>query len=224
VAYNPDKHHRCSIRLKGHDYSASGIYFITICTYHREEMRLNHFGEVARSYWSNLSKYHPYLRLDEFVVMPNHLHGILVLVDDFAEGHQHTSFVGMDFDDRAMDCTDALFVGAGFDDHAAARTDALLAKPAPTPPGNSMANHLSLGESKHSKRHGIPEIVRGFKTFSARRINRIRKGKGTPVWQRNYYEHIVRDRTSLQYIRDYIRSNPRSWQEDQLHPDNPSKW
>jgi putative transposase len=227
VAYDPDKHHRCSIRLKGHDYSDSGTYFITICAYQREQMfgaivdgimQLNELGGVVRSHWLNLPKYHPHLRLDEFVVMPNHMHGVLVLIDDFAGGHHHdASVVGADFDEYALG-HHASVVGAGFDNHAMDYTDAILAKPAPTLPGNPMT------KQKHSKRHGIPEIVRGFKAFSARRINRIREGAGTPVWQRNYYEHIVRDRTSLRYIRDYIRNNPRSWEEDQLHPDNPSKW
>ncbi|OKH18033.1 hypothetical protein NIES593_22500 [Hydrococcus rivularis NIES-593] len=78
---NPKKHHRRSIRLKGYDYSKAGAYFITICTHQRErlfgeivdgEMKLNRFGQIVWSYWYELPKYHPRLRLDEFVVMPNH--------------------------------------------------------------------------------------------------------------------------------------------------------
>jgi putative transposase len=71
--------------------------------------------------------------------------------------------------------------------------------------------------------HGIPEIIRGFKTVSARSVNKRRKATGTPVWQRNYYEHIIRNEQSLQAIRQYIYNNPRSWQNDPLHPDYPSK-
>jgi putative transposase len=61
----------------------------------------------------------------------------------------------------------------------------------------------------------LPEIVRGFKSFSARRINAIRKSPGTPVWQRNYYEHIIRDEKEWQRIRDYILTNPENWANDQ---------
>lgn len=66
--------------------------------------------------------------------------------------------------------------------------------------------------------------MRGFKTFSARRINQMRRNLGVPVWQRNYYEHIIRNEESLQYIRQYTINNPLSWELDQLHPNNPSKW
>jgi putative transposase len=103
-------------------------------------------------------------------------------------------------------------VGAGFDGNPVDHTDELSAKPAPT--------HLSA----QTGRHGIPEIIRGFKTFSAHCINQRRKMQGVPLWQRNYYEHIIRNDASLQVIRQYIQNNPLSWQEDQLHPDCPSKW
>jgi putative transposase len=194
VKYDPAKHHRRSIRLKGYDYTTAGAYFITICTHHREclfgeivdgVMQLNRFGQIVRSYWVKLPQYHAHLQLDIFVVMPNHVHGILVLT--------------------------ASNVGAGFGVKSTTLTDELLAKPAPTE------------EWEPTDRHGIPEIIRGFKTFSARRINQIRKIQGLPVWQRNYYEHIIRDEKSLQLIQQYIDNNPSSWQQDQLHPNNPFK-
>ncbi|UBF27441.1 transposase [Kovacikia minuta CCNUW1] len=192
MKYDPDKHHRRSIRLQGYDYASAGAYFITICTHQRQclfgavvagEMRLNEFGQIARSHWLKLPNYHSHLRLDEFVVMPNHLHGILVVADSP--------------------------VGAGFDVQSMVHTDNPLAKPAPTD---------ALQQTSH---HGIPEIIRGFKTFSARRINQIRRVSRTPVWQRNYYEHIIRDESSLERLRQYIHNNPQSWQQDQLHPDVP---
>ncbi len=98
---------------------------------------------------------------------------------------------------------------SGFGDRALDGCGQLSSKPAPT---NIPACQ------------GMPEIVRRLKTFSARRINEIRKTQGTPVWQSNYYEHIIRDEIALQNIRRYVRNNPKSWQTDQLHPDNPSKW
>jgi putative transposase len=239
MKYDPAKHHRRSILLKGYDYSAEGIYFITICIYQREclfgeivdgALCLNRFGKIINTHWANLTKHHPHVQLDEFVVMPNHIHGIIVLNPT---------------------------VGAGFDDPPLLPTDSLSTKPALPPPSRShisspmhdgdhgdgvdlhfgrgragFGDHLDKCGQLSSKpaptdipvRQGISEIVRGFKTFSARQINKIRHTQGTPVWQRNYYEHIIRDETALQNIRRYVRNNPKSWQIDQLHPDNPSKW
>lgn len=72
-----------------------------------------------------------------------------------------------------------------------------------------------------AKRHGLPEIIRGFKTFSALLINQLRCITSVPVWQRNYYEHIIRYEESLQKIREYIINNPSSWQQDKLNGDRP---
>lgn len=168
MSYNPNKHHRRSIRLKDYDYSSDGYYFITICTYNKEqlfghiennEMILNAYGEITLQTWDDLPEHYPNATLDEFIIMPNHIHCILVLIDDG--------------------------VGAGL-------------KPAPT-----------------EKRYGLSEIIRGLKTFSARKINEIRDTTGIPVWQRNYYEHIVRDEKELENIRNYIISNPTNWKDDE---------
>ncbi len=147
---------------------------------------VSEYGQIVRSYWLKLPRYYSHLQLDAFVVMPNHIHGILVCADNS--------------------------VGAGFDSDPVAHAAELSAKPAPT--------HLSAQTS----RHGIPEMIRGFKTFSARCINQRRKMQGVPLWQRNYYEHIIRNDESLQLIRQYIDNNPLSWQEDEFHPDCLSKW
>jgi len=88
MKYNPDKHHRRSIRLQGYDYSQPGIYFITLCTQNREclfgeilngEIRLNEFGKIAHQCWLEIPQHFPHVQLDEFVVMPDHIHGIIVL-------------------------------------------------------------------------------------------------------------------------------------------------
>ncbi len=189
MPYNPTHHHRRSIRLKGYNYSTPGAYFITLCTHQRQclfgdivdgEMRLNTLGNIARSHWQNLSRHHPHLQLDEFVIMPNHVHGILVISDTP--------------------------VGAGLADSPSVRTVSLTTKPAPT------------NAARCTDRPGIPDIIRGFKTFSARRINQIRNALGTPVWQRNYYEHIIRNEDALQMIRAYVQTNPQAWTSDRLHP------
>ncbi len=78
--------------------------------------------------------------------------------------------------------------------------------------------------SNGTKPGSIAAIVQNFKSTTTRRINQIRKTNGVPVWQRNYYEHIIRDETALQTIRQYIQNNPQTWIDDQLHPQNPTKW
>ena len=133
-------------------------------------MRLNETGRAVRHTWDDLPNHYPHAAPDAFEVMPNHVHGIVILTD--------TDDPGLNFH----------YVGAGFE-------------PAPTRPvsNNSMS------------RHGLPEIIRAFKTFSAQRINVLRKTPGAPVWQRNYYEHIVRNDDELNCIRQYIADNPLKW-------------
>ena len=217
--YNPDKHHRRSIRLKGYNYTAAGAYFITLCTHQREclfgkivdgEMQLSLLGEIVRSNWMNLPKHHSHVQLDAFAIMPNYIHGILILADD--TGLSNT--IDRDFNagsSNQPECNRSECKG-GFSQDSFTLPQETGSKPAST---RVLTN---------TKRHGIPEIVRGFKTFSARRINHIRKSAGIPMWQCNYYEHIIRNDRALQQIRQYIQNNPLSWEEDQLHPNNSSKW
>lgn len=195
MKYNPDKHHRRSIRLKGYDYSSPGAYFITICTHQRQclfgdivdgEMRLNPLGQLVNACWQRLPFHFPNLTLDAFVVMPNHIHGILVLTDPLrrgeASGRQRVT---------------------SYENHC---PDASPLQPRGTTPGS------------------VGAMIQNFKSISAQRINRRCQPNTIKVWQRNYYEHIVRDETSLEHLRQYISNNPLSWQKDQLHPDVPSKW
>ena len=88
MKYDPQKHHRRSIRLKGYDYTSLGAYFITICTHQRHylfgeiidgEMRLNQMGQSVQAHWNRLPTHFPHLKIDAFVIMPNHIHGILTL-------------------------------------------------------------------------------------------------------------------------------------------------
>ncbi|MBL7994462.1 transposase [bacterium] len=178
MKFNPDIHHRRSIRIKGYDYSRPGAYFITICTQHRNRvfgqimdgnMVLNELGRIVEYTWNDLVNHIDHIKLDSFVVMPNHVHGIIVIINDI---------VGA-----------VPVVGAG--------SESAPTKPAPT-----------------RKRYGLTEIVRQFKTFSSRRINQIRKIPGIPVWQRNYYEHIIRNDNAIHRIREYIAHNPRNWEND----------
>lgn len=177
MKFDPQKHHRHSIRLKGYDYSQPGAYFVTICTHNRAHlfgeivngvMRLNEYGKIVQYTWHDLVNHVDGIELGEFVVMPNHIHGIINIVG-------------------------AGSVGVG-------------SEPTPTtaPTVNTQPNRIKP----------LPEIVRQLKTFSARRINEQRGMRGIPVWQRNYYEHIIRDEKSYQRIAEYIFNNPSNWQQD----------
>ena len=178
MTYKPKYYELGSKRLPDYDYSQPGAYFVTMCTTDRRcifgqiidgKMRLNKNGMVVAEQWVGLPTHHPNLFLDEFVIMPNHIHGIIRL-----SGASQTS------------------VGAGF-------------QPAHASP-----------ETKPN--HGLSEIVRGFKTYSSLTINRLQGRSGQGVWQRNYYEHVVRTEDDLDAIRRYIGENPLKWAED---PENP---
>ncbi len=168
MKYDPQIHHRRSIRLAGYDYSQAGAYFITICTHNRElSLQAEPVWEVVRLAWCGLPARFPVVALDEFVIMPNHIHGIIILPE------------------------------------AAASRDA--ASSAPT---GIKGRVPTLGH-----------VLRAFKSISAIRANNILGQSNRPFWQRNYYEHIIRDEEELNVIRQYIRDNPRNWLDD---PDNPS--
>jgi hypothetical protein len=74
------------------------------------------------------------------------------------------------------------------------------------------------------KPKSISSLIAGFKSATTKKINIIRNTPQNPVWQRNYYDHIIRNDESLARIREYVQNNPLSWENDQLHPNNPSKW
>jgi putative transposase len=183
MKYNPDIHHRRSIRLKNYDYSQAGAYFVTICIYSKEcllgdivdrGIRLNNYGDIAMKCWDDLPGHYSHIGLDAFIVMPNHVHGVIIIDNGVRAG----------------------FKPALLDNHVVNNRSGF--KPAPT-----------------TKYYGLPEIVRAFKTFSSRQINRVRNTPGVPVWQRNYYEHIIRSETELDKIREYSICNPLNWRDDE---------
>lgn len=170
LKYDPARHHRRSIRLDGFDYTTPGPYFLTICTNGREPILDDPTNrEIVYYAWLDLRNKFLHVDLDAFTIMPNHIHGIVILGEP-----PHS-------------------VGTGV------RSSQLPnQRPALTPARlRSAAN-----------RYGLPAIVRQFKNRSARRVNGRLGLSGTSVWQRNYWEHIVRCDKSFQRIRDYILNNP----------------
>lgn len=222
MKYDPQKHHRRSIRLKGYDYTRRGAYFITICTWQKKHLfseiiagnvKLNRYGEVVQYNWFDLNRRYSYLHLDAFIVMPNHVHGIILLIGDrlnprgLGAGLESPSVETNISGEPAV--ADPRGVGAGLESLCAGNTN-IAGEPAPTV-------HGDRAKSKSAKCCGLPEIIQGFKTCSATRINQLRRTTGVPVWQRNYYERIIRNDVELQNIRKYIMNNPLSWQQDELY-------
>ncbi len=145
------------MRLPGFNYSQAGYYFITICTYKQQDlfgeviddqMVLNPMGELVKQEWQGLVAHYKGLILDEYIIMPNHLHAIVIIND---EG-----------------------------------TNSVI-------------------------KQGLFEIIRGFKTWSARKVNGRFARPGVPLWQRSFYDHIIRDETDLNNTREYILNNPVKW-------------
>lgn len=162
-----DRPQRRPIRLRGYDYSRPGQYFVTLVTNGREElfgdvidgaMHLSAEGACVADVWADLPRLYVHVSIDAFVVMPNHVHGIVIIGPEADRG---------------------------------------------------------------AKRAPLSEVIRGFKTYSARRVNGTRGVYGVPVGQRNYYERIIRNDRELQTVRRYIAENPAHWEHDTENPRRP---
>jgi len=151
-------------------------------------MILNEYGQIVQMAWNELPQHYGNIQLDEFVAMPNHMHGIVIITD-----------VNNDI------------VGAGFKP----APTAITATTATTPTYPMTAT--TYPTATPTKKHGLPEIVRALKTFSARKINELRNTSGEKIWQRNYYEHIIRNEQSYQRIANYIMNNPANWEKDKFY-------
>ncbi len=201
MIYDPAVHHRRSIRLQEYDYSQAGAYFVTICTQNWEclfgkiaeaEMRLNDAGEMICRWYEELGNKFTNIECDVFVCMPNHVHFVVVNV-------------GADLRVRP-DCGSA-HPPKG-QTHRSAPTDEY-----------ESGKHI-LGEHTGFSLH---RAVQWFKTMSTNEyIRGVKRYGWTPfpgkLWQRNYWEHIVRNESELNRIREYINNNPVKWDLDKLHP------
>ena len=185
--------HRRSLRLKTHNYAEIGAYFVTVVVEGRsclladleaDDVRLTEIGQMAAEEWRALECRFPGVRLDTFVVMPNHLHAVVWL---------ESVTVG------------APFVGA-LGERATTRVgERATTRVAPTTLGAVVGAYKSLTTCRYLggiARHGWPRLSRR-------------------LWQRNYYDHVIRDETDLGRIRQYIQENPLRWSDDE---DNPAKF
>ncbi len=216
MTYNPDIHQRHSTRLREYDYCGPGVYFVTICAFQREslfvevvgeEVHLNELGTAVCDYWQAIPGYFPHVRLDEFVIMPNHFHAILHITD-------LTNPLG------AQNNVGAVVVGAkqavsaspGFGCHGNKVDGSNMGEA-----GVSFASPLQfqLPQPHGTVQGSLGSVIQNFKSVSTRKINKIRNNPGCAVWQRNYYEHIIRNETDLTKIRQYIINNPLKWELDE---------
>lgn len=206
MKYDPEIHHRQSIRLAGYDYSQAGGYFITIVTHGRQPlfgqvvdgvMQLNDAGRIAQTEWNKLAKRFPGIEMDEFVVMPNHIHAIIVIAETVGARQNPPS------------------VGAGESTSIGARQNGLsqsydssLASPLPNSPLPGASSLRGPGQGV------LGTMIGSYKSTTTRIINGLRHTPGLPIWQRNYYEHIIRNETDSNRIRNYIETNPMNWAND----------
>lgn len=188
--YNPNKHHRKSIRLKGYDYSQAGLYFITICCQNKvhlfgnvinKQMILNDAGKMIEKWFNELQNKFPDVKCHEMVVMPNHIHFII----------ENIGSVGADL----RVCPN---------DSNISKTEKRVSE--------------ILGEHAGSPLH---RVLQWFKTMSTNEyIRGVKNNNWIPfdgkLWQRNYWEHIIRNDQSYQKISDYIINNPSKWNDDTL--------
>ncbi len=188
--YNPDIHHRRSIRLKGYDYSQEGLYFITICVQNHEclfgeiingEMQLNEMGKIVKEEWEKSAKIRSEIETHEYIVMPNHFHAIVEIIT-----------------------TNNGPVGA-----YGIRPNEIY-----TNSSNNQLGDINQTGVCHtplrSPSKTLGALVRGFKSS-------VTKQLGFSPWQRNYYEHIIRNDKSYLYISEYIKNNPINWERDKFY-------
>jgi putative transposase len=180
MKYDPQKHHRRSIRLSQYDYSQPGAYFITMVTHGREclfgkivhgEMQLSAMGQIAEEHWRLIPEHFPHVALGAYVIMPDHVHGIIVIREN----------------------------GQATNSSPAVRATQWVATTATALPNGP-------------KRGSIGAIIGSYKMSVTRRVQREWNVSG--VWQRNYYEHIIRNEAEHSRIHAYIEANPARWGMD----------
>jgi REP element-mobilizing transposase RayT len=261
--YDPHRHHRRSIRLKGYDYSRAGAYFITICCHDRicrfgeivgdvgaglapallppaqiddmenvtssnvqtsnkkgqpqgpaHTMQLNEYGKIAYNEWVKLPERYPNFELDVFQIMPNHIHGIIVL-NDVRAGLAPALLPPAQIDEmiKGQPQGTAPTPLANIDEMIKGRPQGT----APTPLAN--IDGMQKGQPQGIA-PTVGDIVGAYKSLVANgcltifKKNNEKMGK---LWQRDYYEHVIRDDQSYQTISNYILNNPAKWTDDKFY-------
>jgi putative transposase len=202
---------RRSIRLSGYDYTQAGAYFLTICSRDRQcifadiregASRPTPVGELIAACWNAIPNHFPAAEMDAFVVMPNHLHGIVVLGADPTSG-------------PGTACR-APTAGGGAD-HARKPTIERFGAPVP---GSIPTVVRSFKAAVTKTINDDPGRGTACRALLSDGLGPIPPGRIPSIWQSNYHEHIIRNARALDRLRTYIETNPARWLEDSLHPDN----
>ena len=188
-----------STRLKDYDYSLNGAYFVTLCTKNSthlfgsivdQKLIPNRQAEIVTECWLDLPAHYTNCVLDKFIIMPNHVHGIIIIDNEIAE-------TGLKLNNTIVETDlkpDKVVVETGL-------------KPVST-------------AGRVAKPYSLSEIIRGFKTFSARKINEYQNTRGKAFWQSRFFDHIIRNREELKRIRQYIIENPLKWELEKNNHEN----
>lgn len=209
-ANSQNKFRNGSLRLQWWDYGWDAAYFITICTKNREnyfgkimngKMQLSQVGVIADVLWHEIKNHAKNIELGEFVVMPNHIHGIIIL-----EGNKPTWT--MDSNDRPVGSRHALSPQS----IPQQSTDGLIDEP------NTSEPEKTFGQKRFQNqgRNTISSIVGSYKSAVTKHANRLKLEFG---WQSLFYDHIIRDHQSFERISNYIKNNPGNWKDDRMFPE-----
>jgi len=204
MTYDPDIHKRHSIRLKDYDYSQAGAYFVTICSWQREclfgeiiddAMVLNDLGRIVADEWDRTPELRSNVDLDVWTIMPNYFHGIILIHDATVGAATAGDPPGRPYGGQIKCSVGAMPV---------ARPGAI---------GNN--GGLCNGSKADGPLSGsVGAIMAQFKSIATKRINAYRNNAGCPVWQKNYYERVIRNEYELCRAREYIVNNPLKWALD----------
>ncbi len=224
--FEPKTRQRRSTRLRNYDYSQPGAYFLTLCVWDRGSlfgeivdgaMRPNAIGHIVAEEWVRTATIRSEIELDAWVVMPNHLHGILVISDPGMSVNIRTGssqhIVGAT-GGRPSQCTGEPLKCTG-------EPLKCTGEPLKCTGERPLAPTHRSPVAASMRPRSLGAAVAGFKSASTRRINEWRRTPGEKVWLRNYWERVIRDDAERWHIQEYIRSNPARWLQDKLNPSAP---
>ena len=224
MAFNKIIHHRRSIRLPGYDYSQPNAYFVTICTFQKErlfgeivggEMRVNEIGMIVKNTWDSLERRFPFIETDEFIVMPNHIHGIVWIHDVGAYPCDRPISVGAN--PAFAPCDE---VACTLNRTVASNNEKQFGCGAIAATGCGAITRIRpYGKMAGTRMGSICRVIQAFKSIATVEYIRYQRNFNLnevcpKLWQRNYYEHIIRSDSELDSVRKYIVENPLKWGDD----------
>ena len=208
-----NKYRISSARLQHWDYGSNAMYFVTICTQNREHyfgeiadglMNLSETGKMANQFWFEIPNHFPFVQLGEFVVMPNHVHGIIIIDKPINLGNIY-------FDEMVGDDGDAFgdVPNGGVDNGAIVETPNLGVSTVP-----STTDHKTDAASAKWKPGILGSIINQYKRICTIHARKINPGF---AWQPRFHDHIIRNHESYVRISNYIFNNPVNWRNDNFY-------